>query len=171
MWLFTKRTSKECEDVRDLLECDNGQHEGNGIAAIGTLLARLPECARNHVKECKDCRTFAEELLEVREMFDGESTGPRPGPYFLARVMAVISEREAELEKTAQTWAAVPRLGYRFSLLASLTLLIAGSWLYQRPQQRVTVAGITTAEQSSEGLVEGGGTTIQDDFLLNTPER
>jgi hypothetical protein len=55
-------------------------------------------------------------------------------------------------------------------VLVSLTLLIAGSWLYQRPAHTVTVAGVN-AEQSSEGLVEGGGTTMQDDFLLNTAGR
>ena len=75
-----------------------------------------------------------------------------------------------ELENSAQAWAAVPRLAYRFSVLVSLTLLIAGSWLYQRPAHTVTVAGVS-AEQSSEGLVEGGGTTMQDDFLLNTAGR
>ena len=170
MWLLTKRTGKQCEGVRDALECSTEQREARGIVALGTLLARLPERGRKHVSECSDCRTFAEELLEVRGMFERQENGARPGPYFLARVMAAIADREMELEKSAQTWAAVPRLAYRFSVLVSLTLLIAGSWLYQRPAHTVTVAGVN-AEQSSEGLVEGGGTTMQDDFLLNTAGR
>jgi len=165
MWL-QKIFDKDCESVRDALE--RGTEEG--IAADGTLLALLPERARKHVSECSNCRTFANELLEVHGMFAGEETGARPGPYFLARVMAAIADREAELDKSAQTWAAVPRLAYRVSVLASLTLLIAASWLYQRPGHGVTVAGVS-AEQSSEGLVEGSGTTIQDDFVLNTAER
>jgi hypothetical protein len=170
MWLLTKRTGKQCEGVRDALERSTEQREAEGIVALETLLARLPERGRKHVTECSDCRTFAQELLEVRGMFESEENGARPGPYFLARVMAAIADREMELEKSAQTWAAVPRLAYRFSVLVSLTLLIAGSWLYQRPAHTVTVAGVSV-EQSSEGLVEGGGTTMQDDFLLNTAGR
>ena len=169
MWLLTKRSGKECEGVRDALERSTEQREAGGIVAPGSLLARLPERGRKHVSACSHCRTFAEELLEVRGMFESEETGARPGPYFLARVMAAIADREMELEKSAQTWAAVPRLAYRFSVLVSLTLLITGSWLYQRPAH-ITVAGVS-AEQSSEGLVEGGGTTMQDDFLLNTAGR
>ena len=170
MWLLTKRSGKECEGVRDALERSTEQREAGGIVAPGSLLARLPARGRKHVSACSHCRTFAEELLEVRGMFESEETGARPGPYFLARVMEAIADREVELEKSAQTWAAVPRLAYRFSVLVSLTLLIAGSWLYQRPAHTVTVAGVN-AEQSSEGLVEGGGTTMQDDFLLNTAGR
>ena len=170
MWLLTKRTGKQCEGVRDALERGTERREARGIVALGSLLARLPERGRKHVSECGDCRTFAEELLEVRGLFESEENGARPGPFFLARVMAAIADREMELEKSAQTWAAVPRLAYRLSVLVSLTLLIAGSWLYQRPVHTVSVAGLS-AEQSSEGLVEGGGTTIQDDFLLNTEGR
>jgi hypothetical protein len=170
MWLLTKRTGKQCEGVRDTLERGTERREARGIVALGTLLARLPERGRKHVSECGDCRTFSEELLEVRGMLESEENGARPGPFFLARVMAAIADREMELEKSAQTWAAVPRLAYRLSVLVSLTLLIAGSWLYQRPVHTVRVAGVS-AEQSSEGLVEGGGTTIQDDFLLNTADR
>lgn len=170
MWPSKKRTNRECEDTRDALERSTNQQAAAGIVALGTLLALLPEQARKHVSECSDCRTFADELLEVGGMFEAEEAGVQPGPYFLARVMAAIADREVELEKSAQTWAAVPRLAYRFSVLASITLLIAGSWLYQRPVHSVTVAGVST-EQSSEGLVEGGGTAIQDDFVLNTADR
>ena len=76
---------------------------------------------------------------------------------------------EAELEKSAQTWAAVPRLAYRLSVLASLSLLVAGGWLYQQPRH-VTVGGVSMA-QNNEGLVEGGSGATQDDFFLNPADR
>src|ERR1700739_1865303 len=101
MWLLTKRADKECESVRDALERGTDQQEG---VALGALLAHLPERSRKHVSQCSDCRTFADELLEVRGMFANEETGARPGPYFLARVMAAIADREVELESDAQTW-------------------------------------------------------------------
>lgn len=168
MWNLKKSNFTECDSVQDVLQYEMDA-AGNAstvtpIVALGTLLAKLPAPARDHVAACSDCRIFAEELFEVRDMFQAIPAGPQPGPFFLKRVMASIASREAELERKAQTWAAVPRLASRLSVLASLTLLIAGSWLYERPAQPSTVAGIS-AEQYSEGLVDGS--PIQDDFLLN----
>jgi hypothetical protein len=102
-------------------------------------------------------------------LFEREDNGAQPGPFFIPRVMAAIADREREIEKSSQTWAAVPRLAYRLSVLASLTLLLAGSWLYRQPRH-ITVAGASTG-QSTEGLVEGSGSTNQDDFLLNMADR
>ncbi|HEY6129647.1 MAG TPA: hypothetical protein VIW23_15860 [Candidatus Acidoferrum sp.] len=173
MWLSIRGNKRECEAVRDALERSTGEretHEG----WFDNLLARLPENERRHVGQCNDCRTFASELVEVREMFaredSGAEPGAQPGPYFLARVMATIAERETTLEKSAQIWAAVPRLAHRLTVLASLTLLIAGSWLYEQPKHNVNVS-VMSAEQSPEGLVEGSTTTVPDDFLLNVADR
>jgi hypothetical protein len=184
MWLLTRGYKHECAEFHDAREQISSVQQsedvivlddaaGRAVApdagALDALLARLPEGARKHINHCGDCRSAARELLEVRAMFQREDTGAQPGPYFLARVMAAIADREFELEKSSQTWAAVPRLAYRLSVLASLTLLVAGSWLYQQPHH-ATVAGVTAA-QSNEGLVDGGGGTIQDDFLLSSAER
>ena len=183
MWLPTRGYKRECADFHDAIERISSVKRSEDVMALNnvardsmapdtialdTLLARLPEGARKHVNHCGDCRSAARELLEVRAMFQREDTGAQPGPYFLARVMAAIADRELELEKSSQTWAAVSRLAYRLSVLASLTLLVAGGWLYQQPHH-ATFAGVTTA-QSNEGLVDGGG-TIQDDFLLSSAER
>jgi hypothetical protein len=178
MWLLTRGYKRECVEFQDALERIASAEQSEGVVALQSvapdavaldfLLARLPEGARKHVNHCSDCRNSAHELLEVRGMFQREDTGGQPGPYFLARVMAAIADRELELEKSSQTWAAVPRLAYRLSVLASLTLLVAGSWLYQQPHH-ATVASVSAA-QNNEGLVEGGG-TIQDDFLLSSVER
>lgn len=166
MWRLLKMTEKECKEAQDALERTTSRAGKEGIGALGALLAALPEKLRAHLNTCGECRIFADELVEVREMFQGDLDGPQPGPFFLARVMASIAEREGKLAKSAQTWAAVPKLAYRVSVLASLTLLIAASWLYEPPTRHTTTAAVS-AEQSSEGLVEGGATAIQDDFLLN----
>jgi hypothetical protein len=168
MWWQLIRIRKDCEHVRDALERSTNPG-AESVVALGTLLAGLPESMRLHVNACSECRVFADELVEVRGMFRGEPAGPQPGPYFLSRVMASIAARERKLEKSSQTWAAVPRLAYRLSVLACLTILIAGSWLYERPSPTTSVASIS-AEQSPEGLVEGS-VPIQDDFLLNTADR
>jgi len=169
MWLTTSVYGSECAKVHDALQGISSAEQSEGVLALGVLLAQLSEEVRAHVNACDDCRLFAAELLEVRGMFQHADTGPQPGPYFLARVMAAISDREGELERISQTWAAVPRLAYRLSVLASLSLLVAASWLYQQPRH-VSVASAGAA-QNAEGLVDGSGNTLQDDFLLNTADR
>src|SRR5438105_15028203 len=108
MWLSTSGYRSECAKVHDALEGISSGEPSEGFLEPGVLLAQLPEAVRGHVNACDDCRMFATELVEVRGMFQGIDTGPQPGPYFLARVMAAISDREGELEKSSQTWAAVP---------------------------------------------------------------
>ncbi len=152
MWLLTRGYKRECVEFHDALERISSVEQSDGVVAsddcagdtvapdavaLNFLLERLPEGARKHVNHCSDCRNSARELLEVRGMFQREDTGAQPGPYFLARVMAAIADRELELEKSSQTWA----------------------------------AAVASAAQYNEGLVEGSGGTIQDDFLLSSAER
>ncbi|HVO58330.1 MAG TPA: hypothetical protein VMT51_11605 [Dongiaceae bacterium] len=163
MW-FGRKKNGECEAARDLLE---RLPEDWGVAEPGRLPANLAQGVRAHLEGCAECRIFADELLEVRGMLQRELDGPEPGPFFLKRVMAGIAEREARLEQSIQTWAAVPRLAYRFSVLASLGLLIMGSWLYERRSQPQPSQS-TLEQRAPEGLV--GGTPVQDDFYLNTTD-
>jgi len=169
MWLTTNGYGNECAKVHDALEGISSGEQSEGVLSLGALLAQVSEEVRAHVNACDDCRLFAAELLEVRGMFQYADTGPQPGPYFLARVMAAISDREGELERISQTWAAVPRLAYRLSILASLSLLVVAGWLYQQPRH----ASVTSASaaQNTEGLVDSSGNTVQDDFLLNMADR
>jgi len=153
MWRLTNKMATECQFTQDALE----------------RLADLPSRVREHVSACNDCQVFANELMDVRTVLQRNSGGPQPGPFFLARVMASIAAQESELEKRSQIWAAVPRLASRLTLLASLTLLVAGSWLYQPPTHQTTSVGVN-AEQSSEGLADGGSTATQDEFLLNSSD-
>ncbi len=168
MSLTTSVYGSECAKVHDALQGISSAEQSEGVLALGVLLAQLSEEVRAHVNACDDCRLFAAELLEVRGMFQYADTGPQPGPYFLARVMAAISDREGELQRISQTWAAVPRLAYRLSVLASLSLLVAAGWLYQQPRH-ASIASVST--QNTEGLVDSSGNTVQDDFLLNTADR
>jgi hypothetical protein len=182
MWQLSKKIAKDCEDTRDELERGSGGADGDHGVALRMLLTRLPEAARKHVRQCEDCQIYADELVQVRAIFESGKPlgsaeemqpdfqqGLQPSPYFMGRVMRSILNREAELENAAQTWAAVPRLAYRVSVLASLTLLIAGTWLYQQPRHSTTIA--VNTQQNSEGLVEGGTNGVQDDLLLTTADR
>ena len=169
MWILgaSRKSMSLCDEVCNALERTTRQGIDEAQMTFGGLLAQLAPAHREHVASCEACRTFAADLVEVRVMFADQGGKPEPGPYFLTRVMASIAEKETMLERKAQTWAAVPRLAYRLSLLASLSLLIAGSWLYQMPKP-TTVAGVNS-QQLSEGLVDTGST--QDDVLLSAVGR
>jgi hypothetical protein len=80
-------------------------------------------------------------------------------------VMASIASREAELLTSARTWAAVPRLASRLTVVASLVLLIAARWVYQMPAP----AGVTGwNSQQWAGLVD---TSVQDDLLVSPADK
>ena len=99
-------------------------------------------------------------------MFEVHESNARLSPFFLTRVMASIAEREAQLERSTQTWAAVPRLAYRLSVLASLGLLIAASWVYEMPKYSSVSFN---SQQYAEGLADAG--TVQDDLLVGSVSR
>lgn len=166
MWnLGASRKSKGvCDEVCDALERTGSNGAAEAQTTLGSLLSELPPAQREHLASCERCRAFASELLEVRTLLAEQLARPEPGPYFLTRVMTAIAEKERLLESKTQTWAAVPRLAYRLSLLASLSLLIAGSWLYEMPRPSTTVAGVSS-QQLSEGLVDTGA--MQDDVLIS----
>ena len=164
MWGITNRSSSECKAVTDALEHAAGR--AGQFFTAAAVVRELPPAAREHLNSCEDCRAFAEELAEVRALFAAQESKAQPGPFFLARVMASIAEREAQLEKSAQTWAAVPRLAYRLSVLASLGLLIAASWVYEMPK---SYNSASLNSQQPEGLADSG--PVQDDLLVGTVSR
>lgn len=162
MWQLKNKANAECERICDALEATASLETRGEIAASGTLLARLPHTMREHIYSCEACRTFAEELAEAREVLGVLENKTEPGPFFLTRVMASIASKEADGERSSQTWAAVPRLASRLTVLASLGLLIAATWLYQMPSPS-TVVGWNSSQWA--GLVDTSA--VQDDLLVS----
>lgn len=165
MWGLKRAAKGECERACDALEF-TGASDGYGPeGAFAAALAELPEELRQHVRTCEACRTFAEELAEARGLLAARRNTAEPGPFFLARVMASIAAKEAQIETKAETWAAVPRLASRLAVLASLGLLIAATWVYQMPPS--TVTGWSSPQWA--GLTDTG--TPQDDLLVSPASR
>jgi len=161
-WQLKNKVNAGCEGIADALEASASRGTREEIGASGTLLTELPHAMREHLYSCEACRTFAEELVEAREALGVMENKAEPGPFFLARVMASIASKEAQLEERAETWAAVPRLASRLTLLASLGLLIAATWLYQMPSPS-TVVGWNSSQWA--GLVDSSA--VQDDLLVS----
>jgi len=162
MWLLKSKPNAQCERICDALEASAARDWRGEIAASGTLLAQLPHDMREHALSCEACRMFAEELAETRAILVVAEGEAGPGPFFLARVMASIASRESELENKAQTWAEVPRLASRLTVLASLGLLIAATWLYQM-SSATNISGWNSSQWA--GLVDTS--SAQDDLLVS----
>lgn len=161
-WL-NKNSSLKCDEFCEFLE--GSANPGRTDAAKDALFAAVPAILREHAASCEKCRAFAAELRQVRAMLTGGANQAQPGPFFLSRVMAAIAERESRIESAAQTWAAVPRLASRLTVLASLGLLIAASWVYELPKASKSPASFANSAQPVEGLVDAGA--IQDDLLVS----
>jgi len=163
MWNWLNRNvTRDCYEYCELLErTANPDHAAKTNAAV---FSSIPAKLREHAASCESCRTFADDILQVRAIFAEAGNRTQPSPYFLARVMATIADREFQLQTAAQTWAAVPRLASRLTVLASLGLLIAASWVYEMPKTSKS-STIASSGQAAEGLVDAG--SVQDDLLVS----
>ena len=163
MWSLLKKNDDECERLRDLLE-----DSAAGLPAatrMEELSEAWPAAQRNHLATCGRCQEAAQDLLATREIFKG--VGSATGmvrPWFSTRVVAAIAARERELTEAASTWLAVPKLASRLALAPGALLLVASTWLYERPLPAPNQQASTLAAQ--ESLFEPPPPANQDDLLV-----
>lgn len=167
MWNLLKKRDEECERLRGLLEGLAAKHPRAGSA--DKLFEGLPTVQRMHAAACRSCREAAQDLMDAQEIF---RVMPRqtvePGPWFASRVMAAIAAQEKELSEVARTWLAVPKLASRLSLASAALLLVASTWLYERPAAVPSQQAIALAAQ--ESLFETSWPMNVDDVLSNPLE-
>lgn len=150
MFSLLKRDRATCKRLRDSLE------DASGADALSPM-------QRKHLAECPDCQAGADELLMSRILLKKiPSVTPAPAPWFAPRVMAVIAARESELRQSLEAWAAVPRLAARLAWISGLVLLLASTFLYQRPKSTPNSSG----QASVDTLFDIQPPTAQDDLLL-----
>ena len=84
--------------------------------------------------------------------------------------MAAIAARERELSEMASTWLAVPRFASRLAVASGALLLVASTWLYERPS--TTPANQPAATANQEYLFEAPQAPLnQDDVLISLAEQ
>jgi hypothetical protein len=114
---------------------------------------------------------MAEEVLASRELLKALPASPAvtPMPWFAPRVMAAIAGRELRLRHSLDAWVAVPKLAARLTWACALALLLASTWLYERPR--------STTKPGAEGSVESlfdlppASSATQDDILVSRLEK
>lgn len=132
MWNLLKKRDEECRKFQDLLE-DSAEARPEAVR-VEQLSEAWPAAQRNHIAACETCQEAAEDILASREIFKGlASAGEVARPWFANRVMAAIAARERELSQVASTWLAVPKFASRLAIASGALLLVASTWLYERP--------------------------------------
>lgn len=128
---LSRETKVNCEWFLNELELLPSA--GSQGATPEKLLAGMPGAAREHALRCASCngalRDFADTRRAMARMKDGL---PEAGAWFASRVIAAIRRKEEEIEELRNgVWINVRRLAPRLVALASLLLLLGGTWALQ----------------------------------------
>jgi hypothetical protein len=169
MWNLLKKSNEECRKLRHLLE-ESAAVPPEAVS-IEELSAAWPAAQRNHIAACASCREAAQDLFSTREIFRGVAAPAEMArPWFAARVMAAIATRERELAEAASTWLAVPKFASRLAMASGVLLLVASTWLYERPLPTPSPSQQASALAAQESLFEAVPAANQEDVLVNVQE-
>ena len=169
MWNLLKKSGEHCTRMMDLLEESAGAR--SSAASVEELCADLSVAERAHLASCPRCREAAQDILASKEIFRNvASDAAIARPWFANRVMAAIAARERELTESASAWLAIPKFASRLALASSALLLVASTWLYERPSS--TPVKQPAAVSSQEYLFEPPPPPMnQDDVLISLAEQ
>lgn len=163
-----KGAEMKCEEFLERLEGLPMKTPGTGTAEEWRAL--LAEDAREHSIACANCGTALEDLAETREALAQVKMGlPEPGPWFTARVMGRIREREREIEEQRNSvWMYVRRLAPRLAAIAAVLLVLGGTWALELQRAEHTRQQVRPAV---EGLFENTPSApMNDDIIASTYE-
>jgi hypothetical protein len=157
----------ECRHFQSQLE------DAAGAAASATfseLLAAAPSALKAHAATCADCRSAVENIVQARALLaELPSSAAMAGPWFAPRVMAAIAARKTELTRAADTWTFLPKLAARLTWASAVALLLASTWLYQKPVS--TSAKPVLTDITGEPLVDATTPPTNDDVLVSLAEK
>lgn len=126
-------------------------------------LAGISPLDREHFLGCDDCRAATEAWLRVRgSLLDRPKVAASPSPWFPARVMTAIAAKEEEM-RPAAAWIAVPRFASRLVWAAAALLVVASTWVYQKPPVRISRP---PAMNASEGIFDAQSPPVTEDEVL-----
>jgi len=146
MWNLLKKSDDECRKLQDLLE-DSAAVRPEA-ASVEELSEVLSPAERTHIASCEQCRAAARDLLATREIF----------------------QRVGSASEVASTWLAVPKFAARLALVSGALLLVASTWLYERPS--AVPAKQPAGAASQEYLFEAPQPPMnQDDVLISLAEQ
>ena len=181
MWDKFRKDNRLCEQYREALEDLRPDVEQG--TANAELRDSLPVEVFEHARECGACEEAAETFWASRDLLAGPSDLMRERrdaemddrrPWFAARVMAKIAEREREGRRALTEWSgAVAKLASRLAWVSALVLLVGTTWFYGPNGGRLDTQTVQSkAESTSQYLFDSAaGQSTVDDELVSPPER
>jgi hypothetical protein len=137
---------------------------------LQVLSASLSPQDKLHLQECQDCRIAMDAWLVARQSLQTltHSSTPAP-PWFATRVMAAIAGLQEESLRPAAAWSIVPRFASRLAWASAALLLVASTWLYEKPSTRPSAPPSVSA---TEGLFDTQPPpSTKDDVLTSLAEK
>jgi len=165
---FLNKRRAECRDFQSQLE--DAAEAAPSTKKFSELFQDAPNALEAHAATCADCRCAAENIFEARALLARlPSTASMAGPWFAPRVMAAIAARKAELTRAADTWTFLPKLAARLTWASAVALLLASTWLYQKPISSSAKPVLT--DITGEPLVDTTAPPTNDDVLVSLAEK
>jgi hypothetical protein len=181
MWDKFRKEKQLCEQYREALE-DLAPSVSQASAAA-ELRDSLPVEVVEHARECGTCEETAATFWASRDLLAGSLEPAREQynsamnetkPWFAARVMATIAEREMEGRRALAEWSgAVAKLASRLAWVSALLLLVGTTWFYGPNGGHLNTESVQSkAEGTSPYLFDSAaGQATVDDALVSPPER
>jgi hypothetical protein len=180
MWDKFRKENRLCEQYREALE--DLRPDAGRATASAELANSLASEVVEHARECETCEEAAETYWASEDLLAGALELAREHhneamnetkPWFAARVMAKIAERETEGRRAMTEWSgAVAKLASRLVWVSALLLLV-GTWFYGPNGGRLNTPSVQSkAEATPQYLFDGAaGQGTVDDALVSPPER
>jgi hypothetical protein len=181
MWDKFSKDNRLCEQYREALEdLRPDVEQGTASVELSNILAVE---VFEHARECEACEEAADTFWASRDLLAGSlelmrerrdaETDDRK-PWFAARVMAKIAERETEGRRALTEWSgAVAKLASRLAWVSALVLLVGTTWFYGPNGGRLDTQSVQSkAEATQQYLFDSAaGQGTVDDALVSPPER
>ena len=178
MWDKFRKENRLCEQYREALE--DLQPDVDQSMASSSLSNSLPAEVLEHARECDACEEAAETFWASRELLAGSMELARDGrdvamnPWFAARVMAKIAERETEGRRALTEWSgAVAKLASRLAWVSALVLLVGTTWFYGPYGGQLNSESVESKAQATPQYLfdSAAGQGTVDDALVSPPEK
>lgn len=180
MWDKLRKGKRLCEEYREALE--DLPPDVDQSMASSSLGNSLPVEVREHARECNACEEATEIFWTSRELLAGplelarewNSATSDAKPWFAARVMAKIAEREMEGRRALAEWSgAVAKLASRLAWVSALLLLVGTTWFYGPHGRQLGTPSVESKAQGTQQYLfdSAAGQGTVDDALVSPPER
>lgn len=180
MWNKFRKENRICEQYREALE--DLPRDVDQSMASSSLSNSLPAEVVEHARECGTCEEAAETFWASRDLLAGpleltrerNSAASDAKPWFAARVMAKIAERETEGRRALMEWSgAVTKLASRLAWVSALLLLVGTTWFYGPHGGQLNTPSVESkAEAAQQYLFDSAaGQGTVDDALVSPPEK